>query len=179
MAKSNEKVRKKVNPFDVVVILLVVCLLVSFGYRLYVGIADESTRYVSEYVVEFESESCRSILAYLSRGTAVYLASNGELIGYFYADDTDKLGPVYQLPDQNDKDEVKATEGNGENNAFSEYANVRFGGKIRFSSNAVRVKTGDYFTVGGINLTAGSVVEVYTEKAVFTMTVKGFDTVHE
>lgn len=176
MAKNNEKTRKKVNPFDVVVILLIICLLTSFGYRLYVGIADESTKNVSEYVVEFESESCRSILAYLSQGTAVYLSSNGELIGYFYADADDKQGAVYQLPNQNGGDVIQPAE---ENNVFSEYANVRFGGRVRLSSNAVRVKTGDYFTVGGINLTVGSVVEVYTEKAVFTMTVKSFDTVDQ
>jgi hypothetical protein len=176
MAKNTGKARKKVNPFDVVVILLVICLIASFGYRVYVGIADETAKNVSEYVLEFESESCRSILAYLSSGTAVYLSSNGEIIGYFYADAEDKQGPVYQLPDQNVGDEALAT---GENNSFSEYANVRFGGKIRLSTNAVRVKTGDYFTVGGINLTAGSVVEVYTEKAVFTITVKNFDTVRE
>ena len=176
MSEKKGKERKKINPFDVVVILLVVCLLMSFGYRIYVGFADEVSGNVSGYVLEFESESCRSILAYLSSGPAVYLSSDGELIGYFYAEDADKDGHVYLLADQSSEDQQNADEGE---NTFSEYATVRFGGKIRLSSNAVRVKNGDYFTVGDINLTKGSVIEVYTEKAVFTMTVKSFDTVHE
>ena len=85
MAKKSTQEKKRVNPFDVVVVLLVICLLVSLGYRVYVGIADETNRNVSEYVIEFESKDCKSILSYLSSGTAVYMASNGELLGYLYA----------------------------------------------------------------------------------------------
>ena len=35
MSEKKVKERKKINPFDVVVILLVVCLLISFGYKIY------------------------------------------------------------------------------------------------------------------------------------------------
>ena len=176
MSENKGKERKKINPFDIVVILLVVCLLMSVGYRIYAGFADDVGGNVSGYVLEFESESCRSILAYLNSGTAVYLSADGNLLGYFYAEEADKNGHVYLLTDQSGEDLQSADDGE---NAFSEYATVRFGGKIRLSSNAVRVKNGDYFTLGDINLTKGSVIEVYTEKAVFTMTVKSFDTVHE
>lgn len=172
MSEKKGKERKKINPFDVVVILLVVCLLISFGYKIYAGFAGEVTANVSEYILEFEGESCRSIFDYLGSGEAVYLSAGGELIGYFYAEEDDSNGHVYLLSDPLDEEQIAAEEENP-------YETVRFGGKIRLSANAVRVKNGDYFTLGDINLTKGSVIEVYTEKAAFTIMVKGFDTVHE
>ena len=173
MAKKSTHEKKRVNPFDVVVVLLVICLLVSLGYRVYVGIADETNRNVSEYVIEFESKDCKSILSYLSSGTAVYMASNGELLGYLYASEDDGYRVVYELP--SDDDEVES----GAPQTTPLYSTVKFGGKIRLSADTVRVKNGEYYTVGGYNLTIGSVIEIYTEKTVFTITVKSFDTVNE
>ena len=184
MAKNKKAEKKKANPFDVTIILLLICLVATFGYKIYAGVAGDTSRNVSEYVIEFEGEDCNSILSYLKQGNAVYLSSNDELLGYLYIGEEDKIGPVYTLPEEETGPEEEAISGSEDEEETVEenlpiYKNIRFGGKIRLGNDTIRVKNGNYYTVGGINLTRGSVIEVYTEKAIFTITVKSIETVNE
>ena len=58
MAKTLKKKRdrKKLNPFDVVVVLLILCLVGTLGYRVYEGVANPSFQKDSKYVVTFECD---------------------------------------------------------------------------------------------------------------------------
>lgn len=184
MAEKNKAERKRINAFDVVIILLLICLVATFGYRTYVGVTDGSNRNVSEYVIEFEAEGCNSVASYIKQGDAVYLAVNGEVLGYIYIGEEDDHGPVYIIADVETEAPEEESESTGDDadaveDGFIKYKNVIFGGKIRLGNDTVKVKNGNYYTVGGINVTRGSVIEVYTEKAVFTITVKTIDTVNE
>ena len=164
--------------------MLLICLVATFAYRTYVGVTDGSNRNVSEYVIEFEAEDCNSITSYLAQGDAVYLSVNGEVLGYIYIGEEDYHGPVYVITDAETEVPEEDSESTGDEddaveNEFNKYKDVKFGGKIRLGNDTVKVKNGNYYTVGGINITRGSVIKVYTEKAVFTITVKNIDTVNE
>ena len=176
MAKANKKDRKKINAFDIAIILLLICLIGTFGYRIYEGVAGDSSKKVSEYVIEFECKDYNSLVQYLGAGSEVYLVANGELLGYLYAEEGDARGAAYTLPETESDvtEEVETVEEN-----LPIYKEVGIGGKIRLGSDAVKVKNGNYYSIGGINLTDGSVVEVYNENAVFTITVKNIDTANE
>ena len=176
MAKAQKKDKKRLNAFDVAIILLLICLIGTFGYRIYEGVADDSSKKMSEYVIEFECEDYSSLVQYLAAGSEVYLAYNGELLGYLYAEEGDMRGAAYTLP-ETESDETEEVETAEENLPI--YEEVAIAGKIRLGSDAVKVKNGNYYSIGGINLTGGSVVEVYTENAVFTIIVKNIDTANE
>ena len=187
MANTN-KSRKKMNLFDVVVILLVLSLIATMIYRIYSGIEIGSVGADSEYVVEFECDSeYSSLLDYVSKGDSVYFVSNGDLLGYIYASDNDEYGAFYEIIDDiptyaDETADSDSTVAETEETASEEFADyvaskrsydiVKIGGKIRLSSDAFKVKTGGYYTVGDINITKGSVISVYTENAEFTITVK-------
>ncbi len=163
MAKKLKKKRerKKVNPFDVVVILLILCLVGTLGYRVYQGVADPSFQKDSKYVVTFEcDEEYRSVVKYLENNEAVYFSANGELFGNLYAEqpDSDLISVI--------------TEDDAEDTSYL-YEKVKFTGKLKLNADAVFVSGGNYYTVGDINFSNGSVIEVYTEDTVFTVKVTG------
>ena len=63
--KKAKKNRSKISPLDVVIFLLVLCLILVFAYRLYVGIAKMTENNNSKYVMKFECENeYNSILSY-------------------------------------------------------------------------------------------------------------------
>lgn len=191
---TNRKERKRANAFDIVIILLLLCLLVTFGYRIYVGIDNDNlgTKEVS-YVLKFECEDeYDSLLKYLKEGDAVYFAADGKLLGYLYAGENDENGAIFEIIDDiptfagnvddaetQSGDSSEKPEENGDNNlsvmpfppAEEIYEKIRIGGQIGLNSEAVKVKSKDYYSIGDTNITEGSVIEVYTKNTVFTIKI--------
>jgi hypothetical protein len=224
--KKNREMRR-INPFDVIIVILIVCLLFTFAYRIYVGVADETHKNEIKYVMKFEcEEEYNSLLDHLSEGDAVYFA-DGKLFGYLYAAEDSEDGAVYaiiddiptfagdgelDLPSLNIGEEIDSgeesavetestvedgseteskteseTESAGESAETVEeqkagsdiYKKIKLGGTIRLNIEAVRVKSGNYYSIGGTNFVEGSVIEVYTDRAVFTIKVINIDIVEE
>ncbi len=176
MAKKLKKKRerKKLNPFDVVVVLLILCLVGTLGYRVYQGVADPSFQKDSKYVVTFEcDEEYNSVVKYLENNEAVYFSANGDLFGNLYAE---KAGSdIVSIITEADTDaaETTDTESTDDGDTSYLYEKVKFTGKLKLNADAVFVSSGNYYTVGEINFNRGSVIEVYTEDAVFTLRVTG------
>lgn len=221
--KRAAKERKKINPFDVIVIILIVCLLFAFAYRIYTGVADEAHRNEIKYVMEFEcEEEYDSLLNHLAEGDAVYFAADGKLLGYLYAGEDSEKGAVYgiisdiptfagdgelDIPQLNAGEnetgtsetdteaesesssesesvsDVTDTEDDGsakvQNDAEALYKKIKLGGTIRLNIETVRVKSGNYYSIEDTNFVEGSVIEVYTDKAVFTLKVVNITIVEE
>lgn len=187
--KDAPKTKKRINPFDVVIVLLILCLLGALGYRVYDGVTVRNSNKESKYVMEFECERVYSSLSgYLNGNTAVYLA-DGELLGYIYtgkngvdavhviekvtdtegsAEETDEAFETDQEKDETSSSEV--SESQEEDTSFV-YELVKLGGKIKLNGSTVKINNGGYYSVGEINFAAGSVIEVHTDKAVFTLRV--------
>lgn len=181
MAKKLKKKtqRKKLNPFDVVVILLVLCLIGTIGYRVYRGVADPSFRNDPKYIVAFEcyEEEYNSVIKYLENNEAVYFSANGELLGNLYVE---KAGEdIVSLITEADNDETVVTD--TETTEFEDtsyiYEKVKFAGKLKLNADAIFISGGNYYTVGEMNFNKGSVIEVYTEDAVFTIKVTGISVI--
>lgn len=172
MENSAKKTRKKINVIDVIIILLVLALIGTVTYRVYGLLSNGSSNKGSDYIVSFECDAeYITMLSYLKSGKAVYLDSNKSLLGYIYDDPNDDNSAVYEIIETSaDKDE-EATE-EGTTKASEAYRRVKFAGKLKLSSEAIKAKSGNYYTVMGRNISVGSTLEVYTDEAVFTMTVK-------
>ena len=182
-----EKKKIHINIFDVVVILLVVALLVTLIFRIYSGANKFSRKAEATYVLEFECDSeYNSLLNYVNEGDAVYFVSNGDVLGYLYADENGEIGVMYEIlddiialaeetvpndnePEENIGIEVEGVEESAAVN--SSYRKIKIGGRLTLSSEAVKVKTGGYYTVGDINVTEGSIINVYTDTTEFTLKV--------
>lgn len=184
---SKEKRKIRINIFDVVVILLVLALVVTLVLRIYSG-ANKLTRQAdASYVMEFECESeYNSLLTYVNSGDAVYFESNGYLLGYLYADENSEHGVMYEIIDDiptfadeavsTDEKSEETTEfdvdGVDESAVFiPSYDKIRIGGALTLNSDAIKVKNGGYYTIGEINVTEGSVINVYTDTVEFTLKV--------
>lgn len=186
MAKKS-KAKRRINIFDAVVILLLVCLIVTFGYRMYVGLSDESSSGTAKYIMTFECEQgYDSLINYIEEGEAVYLLRTGSLLGYFYVPADDDNGHIYSLSgdvptsaEKNDGDE-KETENYFNNNLttvpIQTYSIIKLGGHIRLNVETVKVKNGNYYSIGEMNFTEGSVIEVCTDDTVFAIKVKQITT---
>ena len=204
MAK-NQKKKRGINAFDSVVVLLLLCLVATFAYRIYTGFGQSDDGVAgSKYVMEFQcDEEYNSILRYLENGDAVYLASDGKLLGYLYVSSEYENGAIYEIagagaraiPDDPTEEEetkmvletVGAEDGaieieSGVNDGYylptpslpaadQFYHLVRLGGQLALNSETVKVKNGNYYSIGDTNFTVGSVIEVYTDDAVFTLKV--------
>lgn len=182
------KTPRKINVFDVVIILLIVLLIGTLIYRIYISNDKESTQSGTKYVIYFECDNVyNSLISYLEEDEAVYLQS-GELLGYFYCKDGDEKGAVYELVDdiptyaeELDKSSEESIQiKNDDNISVDEASNItntnyrmiKIGGNIRLSYEAVRVQKGNYFSIGNTNITEGSTVKVFTDDAEFILTVK-------
>lgn len=173
MSSANKRNTRKINVIDVIVILLVLALIATAVFKIYSEISNGSSNKQSNYIVSFECDSeYRSLLKYLKAGEAVYLSSNGTLLGYLYDAQGDGFDAVYEI-EITDEDESE-TETRGADN--DPYAKIGLAGKLKLASNAVKSKSGEYYTVEERNISKGSTLEVYTAKAVFTLTVKRIDT---
>ena len=201
---NDQKKRKGINAFDAVVILLLLCLVATFAYRIFTGFGESDDGVAgSKYVMEFQCDGeYNSILRYLESGDAVYLASDGKLLGYLYTGSEYENGAIYEIvgvgaraipgdPTEEETEMVLETVGaedgaveieSGVNDGYylptpslpaadQFYHVVRLGGQIALNSETVKVKSGNYYSIGDTNFTVGSVIEVYTDDAVFTLKV--------
>ena len=165
----NNKTKKKINVIDVVIILLVLVLVASVVYRIYGALSNGgSLSGESDYIVKFECDSeYNSLIKYLGEGQEVYFVSNGALLGYIYDDPSDERKAVYEIP--------KEIVTEGEETAAApkgQYSKVKIGGHLKLSDEAVKAKSGNYYTIQDRNISVGSTLKVYTKDAVFTITVK-------
>ena len=81
-----KKTRKKVNPFDVIIVMLILCLIGSLAYRVYDGVSVEKADENSKYVIEFICDDAyNSTVNYLGNKTQIYLPG-GELLGDIYTE---------------------------------------------------------------------------------------------
>ena len=166
MSNATKKSRR-INVIDIIVILLVLALIATAVFKIYSEITNGASNKQGNYIVTFECDSeYRELMSYLKSGTAVYLVSNGTLIGYLYDAPGDELGAVYEI------ESVEEGAAEAENESSDPYEKIRFGGSLKLASNAVKSKTGNYYTVEDRNISVGTTLNVYTEKAVFTLTVK-------
>ena len=172
MTNTNNKSKKRINVIDVIIILLVLALVGTAVYRVYVAISNDSSNKGSNYIVTFEcSSEYNTMIDYLKKDKAVYLESNKSLLGYIYDDPDDEYGAVYEVVTEGsaDENETGVTETANPSDA---YKKVRLSGKIKLSSEAVKAQNGSYYTIKGRNISGGSTLNVYTEETVFTLTVK-------
>ena len=163
--KKNEKrrERRRINAFDVVIVLLILCLIATFAYRVYDGIADPTMKKDPKYVLTFEcDEEYISLTKYLENGEAVYFESNGELLGHLYSDAAD----ASVLSVVNGAEETES----GESTEYV-YERVKLSGMLKLNADAAPVADGIYYTVGETNIAKGSTVNVYTSDTVFTLKV--------
>ena len=165
MSTEKKRTGRRINVIDVIVILLVLALIATAVYRIYTEISKSPSNKQSDYIVTFECDSeYRNMLSYLKNGQAVYLGADGTLLGYLYDVEGDGVGAVYEIV------------ADGEKTQNDPYVKTTLGGYFKLASNAVKAKSGGYYTVDHVNIAVGSKLEVYTTKAVFTVTVKSITT---
>ncbi|MBE6547324.1 MAG: DUF4330 family protein [Ruminococcaceae bacterium] len=177
MRDNAGKKRIGFNVFDVFIILLVVILIATVGYKIYQTTSKEARKDNPTCTVVFECDSeYDSLGGYLKNGDAVYLKSTGQLLGYMYASSTND---VVQIVSKNDKEDVQtdkedASELPGEKNVEigAVYSRVKYTGKLRLNGNAEKSREGAFYILEGMNITVGSEIEVYTDNAEFTIVVK-------
>ena len=160
--EKTSKNRRKFNVIDVLIIMLVFAMLATVGYRVYAQITENTGDKKSDFVVVFESdEEYRAMIGTLQNDDEVYFCSDGVLMGYLYDDTGDDKALIY---------EISVNE--GEETGTELYEKVSFGGMIALSAQADEINGGDYLVIGDRNISVGSRIEVYTEDATFTLTVK-------
>lgn len=181
MARDAKKAKKRVNPFDVMIVLLVLCLIATFGFRVYRGVSAKNDSNVSEYILTFECDGrINSLGEYLDAGTPVYLTANKELLGYIQGGkDAIKVTVLTEAETEaaTESDTAVETESvadasETETEKELEYKRSDIEGKIRLSADVKVYSGGVYYSIGDINFAPGSVIKVYTEEASFTLTVK-------
>lgn len=169
------KTKKRFNVIDVVLILLVVALIATIVYRVYAGISNDKKTGSGQYILTFECESEYDVLTkYLSNGEYVYFAADGGLLGRLYDSDlTDSVEAVYEIKAGDAPGGEDAPQDDSESKLDSSlgYKKVKLGGQIKLNGETVKSKNGAYYVVGEINLTEGSVIEVYTNDTEFTLRV--------
>jgi hypothetical protein len=171
MGNPSNKTKRRINVIDVIIILLVLALIGTVVYRVYGMISDGSSDKGGNYVITFECNSeYYAMISYLKAGKTVYLVSNKAELGKIYDDSGDSMQAVYEVAETAEN----GGETDGESTKSTDpYRKVKLAGKIKLSSEAVKSKTGSYYTIQGRNISVGSTLEVYTDEAVFTITVKG------
>ena len=178
MARSEKKAKRRINPFDVVVVLLVIGLLATFVYRIYKGVEDKSDSETSKYVLTFTCvESIDSLAEYLDKGTPVYLQANNEILGYVY-DGKDRVSvSIYTEGESTtDESETSSDASAAEEITSAEeklpYNKADIHGKIHLSEDVKVYNNGVYYSIGDVNFAPGSKLTVFTEEAVFTIVVE-------
>ena len=159
--EKTSKNKRRFNVIDVLIIMLVLALLATVGYRIYAQSTDNAGDEKSDYVIVFESdEEYRAMIGALKNKDEVYFCFDGTLMGYLYDDTDDGKSLIYEIGTGEEESETGV------------YEKICFGGMIALSSQANEVKGSDYLVIGDRNISVGSRIEVYTENATFTLTVK-------
>ncbi len=168
MSKSVKKNKKKINVIDVMIILLVLALIATAGYRIYSEITENSGAKKSNNILTFECEAAyRSEVKYLKPGDAVYLSSDGTLLGYLYDPENDgKTGAVYEADEGTEIETQLKSELD---------KNITLIGTLKLSTDALKANNGSYYVLNGRNITVGGSFDVYTDKAVLKITVKNIE----
>lgn len=179
MARNEKKTRRGVNPFDVVIVLLVLCLLSTFAYRVYKGVENNESSSGSEYVLTFSCEGKTESLAdYLEGGTPVYLSANNELLGHIFegkeAITVSELSETETEGEADNRSESETVPG-----ASSPYKDAHILGKISLSDNVAVYNNGVYYSIGDVNFTVGSELVIYTEKTFFTIRVESISRIEQ
>lgn len=160
--EKTSKAKRRFNVIDVLIIMLILALLATVGYRVYAQISENGEGEKSDFVIVFESDAeYRSMMKTIKNGDEVYFCSDGVLMGYVYDKKNDGKAVIYELG---------LADGEVADTAL--YDKVSFGGMIALSAQADDVKGNDYLVIGDRNISVGSKIEVYTEKSTFTITVK-------
>ena len=167
--ENNKKTRFKINAFDIFLILLAVCLVATFGLKIYQGISEDKNSYNSEYILSFVCEGeYNSVIRSVREGDTVYL-ENGEILGYIAPPEKNGTTPL---------EIISNTEGSSKKPFGStEILFVSFSGKLKLNGNAKLVENGDYYLLGDSNITEGATLTVHTVNAEFTIKVSSIEKV--
>ena len=151
---GGKKTKKKINVIDVIIILLVLALIATIVFNVYNKLSDSPSDKHGKYKMTFEcDEEYNSLVKHLKVGDEVYFYETGTLIGH-----------IQSVPNY-----VLLLNDGGQ----SEYGKAHINeGSIRLASSAKQSDKGDFYTIEDIIISNGSKIKVYTEKAVFTLTVK-------
>lgn len=174
MANGEKKAKRRINPFDIVIILLVLCLLATFGYRIYKGVEDKSDSKTSKYVLTFYcAENVNSLADYLDKGTPIYLSANNEILGYVYdGKDAISVSLITEGASETETDEsTEALESTSEIEKVP-YNSAEIRGKIHLSEDVKVYSNGVYYSIGDVNFAVGSKLAVFTEETVFTIVIE-------
>lgn len=161
-----KKDRRKINVIDVAIILLLLALLGTAAYRIYTEVTNGAPSNQSNIIVVFESQvDDDGILDYLKKGDSVFLTADKTKLGVLYDEKAgDGLGAVYK-------------KANGDAEADTDTTKITLVGTLRLSADARKSQNGNYYVLNGRNITVGSKIDVYTETAVFKITVKSIETI--
>lgn len=178
MAKKRKRSGKRITAFDVLVILLVFCLAATVAYRVYTTTANEKAGNSAKYVIEFECEDYDSLVGYLSVGESLYLESNGRLLGELYKKGNDPLISVEYLDTESTEQTTSENEvQSSEDETEVSYRMATMTGKLKLNKDVKASKEGNYYSLGEINFSKGSVINVYTDDTEFTITITNITTV--
>lgn len=183
MANEAKRAKRKINPFDVIIIMLVLCLLGTLGYRIYDGVSTENVNRESQYFITFTCDDVYNSLAdYLSEDAAVYF-EDGTLLGYIYYGKNDvhavELITTEPADDEMEPDENLGAETDNVTDVETAptYHKVSLSCAIRLNHETEKVENGAYYSIGDRNISVGSSIKVYTDKAVFTLLVCSIENV--
>lgn len=153
-----KKERKRLNVIDVVIIFLLVAIVGTAGYKIYTEVTDGRSSRQSNIFVVFEAEvEDEGILNYLGSGSEVYLASDKSLVGNLYDGNADDgVGAVYKA-------------------GVADNGRIILRGALRLTGNAYKAENGEYYVVNNRNISVGTMLDVYTDKAVVKITVKSIE----
>lgn len=164
--KQKKSGKRRITAFDILVLLLVFCLAATVVYRVYTETAKDKAGTKAKYVVEFECEDYDSLARYLTAGESVYLASNGRLLGELY-----KGGNSAQVISVEYIDAGITDQTGSEDETTVSYRMAKLTGRLRLNTEVRASKEGNYYSLGEINFSKGSVINVYTEDAEFTIII--------
>ncbi len=174
--ENNKKTKVKINAFDVVLILLVLCIIGTFIFKIYTGVAEDKNTNNSEYILTFTCEGeFDSLIKQVKVGDPVYLES-GELLGYITLGEgkTDEAAPLEIITaeaDGNGSDEQ--TESHGR-----EFKLVNLSGVLKLNGNAKKSDNENYYVIDEKNISEGAQIRVHTTRAEFTIIVDKIEKVN-
>lgn len=178
MSEKQKKSGRGITAFDILVILLVLCLAATVVYRVYTETTNDKAGITSKYMIEFECEDYDSLAKYLEAGESVYLSSNGRLLGELYKGWNETQAIAVEYPDTEATEQTTSETGaeQSEDETDISYRIAIMTGKLKLNTEVTASKEGNYYSLGDINFSKGSVITVYTEDAEFTITVTNITT---
>ena len=153
-----KKERRGLNVIDVVIILLLIALVGTAGYRIYTEVTGGGIVAQSNIVLTFEAQvDDEGIVNYLKEGNTVYFTTDKSQLGRLYDKDAeDGKGPVFVI--ESDDDEK-----------------ITLSGSLTLVADARKASGREYYVINGRNISVGSKLDVYTENAVLKITVKSIE----